>query len=52
MTGRPLLSTVQSSETSGTSATTNATQTSVVTSRSLAARLFSTTRDQSGSATR
>ncbi len=45
------MTTVSISETSGTSATANAVQTRVVTSRSLAAREFSTNRDQIGSAT-
>ena len=50
MTPMPLVITVSISETRGTSATANAVHTSVVTSRSLAAREFSTNRDQVGSA--
>ena len=52
MAGAPLRMTTYSSQTRGETATANAVQISAVTSRSTAARLPSTSRDQSGIATR
>ncbi len=50
MTPMPFLTTVESSETSGSRASAKATQTRVLTTRSIAARRFSTTSDHAGSA--